>query len=117
MNYILKNNKKQAWRHGEIIGVLINKLPDGLELSKSKVIMVGSHSNSHTIDKGELYFKKEGDYVFGYLVAKNTTLLHPEHGDKNGRAKIADGIYKLIKQNDSCPRLIWNFLTIKKLKI
>lgn len=65
--------------------------------------MVGSHGNNHNIDKGELYFKKESNFIFGYLVAQNTTLLHPEHGDKNGEAKIEDGIYKLIKQNEFTP--------------
>lgn len=98
-----KYTKTQAYRHGEIVLVKVGKLPDDLELSKSKVIMVGSHGNSHIIDHGELYFKKGGDFVFGYLVAKSTTLLHPEHGDKNGRAKIEDGVYKLIKQNEFTP--------------
>lgn len=90
--------KTQAIRHGEILLKVIEKLPEDLELSKSKIIMQGSHNNAHSIDKGELYFKKDGDYIFGYLVAKNTTLLHPEHGDKNGKAKIPDGIYELRKQ-------------------
>jgi hypothetical protein len=96
--------KKQAYRHGEICLVKIDKLPKGLTLSKGKVLMVGSHNNSHTIDKGKIYLKKDGDYIFGYLVAKDTTLLHAEHGDKKGRAKIKDGIYELRKQNEYTPQ-------------
>lgn len=91
------------YRHGEVCLKGVEKLPEGLELSKSNVIMVGSHANSHKIDKGELYFKKEGEYVFGYLVAKNTTLLHPEHG-VNGKAKIEDGVYQLIRQVEYTPQ-------------
>lgn len=92
------------YRHGEIALIGIVKLPETLEKSDNKVIMTGSHGNNHTIDKGELYFKKEGDFSFGYLVAKDTHLLHPEHKEKNGKScKIADGIYQLIKQNEFTP--------------
>lgn len=92
------------YRHGEIALVGVKELPKDLELSNSKCIMVGSHGNSHTIDNGDLYFKKDGDFIFGYLVAKNTHLIHPEHKEKNGKScKIADGIYQLIKQNEYTP--------------
>lgn len=95
--------KQKGYRHGEIALVKVDKLPDDLELSGSKVLMVGSHNNSHSIDRGELYFKKEGDFGFGYLVAKNTSLLHPEHSPKVGKAKLEDGVYKLIKQSEFTP--------------
>lgn len=91
------------YRHGEIGLIGIKELPEGLEESKTKVLMVGSHNNSHTIDKGKIYLKKEDDFVFGYLVAKDTSLLHPEHSPKVGDAKIEDGVYKLIKQNEFTP--------------
>lgn len=99
----IKYEKKQCYRHGEILLVKVNKLPKGLKISDSKCIMQGSHSNSHTIDNGKLYFVKEGTYVFGYLVAKNTSLLHSEHSPKIGDAKIKNGIYQLIKQNEYTP--------------
>lgn len=95
--------KLNNYRHGEIVLKGIDKLPKGLELSKSKIIMVGSHGNNHSIDTGKLYFNKEGDFVFGYLVAKNTNLLHPEHKEKNKPCKIVDGYYQLIKQNEFTP--------------
>lgn len=99
--------KQKAYRHGEVLLVKVDKFPKDLEQSKqskSKVIMTGSHGNNHTIDNGKLYFKKNGDFEFGYLVAKNTSLLHPEHSPKVGKAKIKDGIYKLIKQNEYTPQ-------------
>ncbi len=98
--------KKQAYRHGEIVLVKVEKLPNGLEVSKSKIMMTGSHGNNHSIDTGKLYFTEpiDGDFTFGYLVAKNTNLLHPEHKDKKtGKCKIQDGIYQLIKQNEYTP--------------
>lgn len=97
--------KKQAYRHGEILLLKIEKLPDGLELSNSKIIMTGSHGNNHTIDTGKLYFVKptKRDFTFGYLVAKNTNLLHPEHREKNGKCPIKNGVYQLIKQNEFTP--------------
>lgn len=90
--------KKQAFRHGEILLVKTSKLPKGLKKSASKVIETGSHGHSHYIDKGEIYFVKESDFVFGYLKADNTKLFHEEHSPKG--AKIDNGIYQLIKQQE-----------------
>src|SRR5579885_3247052 len=98
-------SKQKAYRHGEIVLLSVENLPEGLKASKSRTIMVGSHGNNHDIDRGVLYFKKEGDFVFGYLEAKNTSLLHPEHKEKNGKpCKIEDGFYQLIKQNEYTPQ-------------
>lgn len=91
------------YRHGEIGFIGIEKLPEGLELAQTNQIMVGSHGNSHSIDKGELYFKNDGEFKFGYLVAKDTNLLHPEHSPNIGDAKLQDGVYQLIKQNEFTP--------------
>lgn len=96
-------DKKQAYRHGEIMLLKVEKLPDGLTKSKEKTFMVGSHGHNHSIDKGELYLVKENEYVFGYLVAKGTSLLHPEHSPKVGDAKIKDGVYQLRKQQEYTP--------------
>jgi len=104
MSYHQNMKKKQCYRHGEILLVKIDKLPKGLKVSESKVIINGSHSNAHTINNGKLYFAKEGDFIFGYLVAKNTSLLHPEHSPKIGDAKIKDGVYQLVKQNEFTPQ-------------
>lgn len=92
----------KAYRHGEIALIEIENLPEGLEPSQSNILMTGSHGNNHSVDQGEIYLKQDG-FVFGYLVAKGTNLLHPEHKDKSGKAKIEDGIYKLIKQQEFTP--------------
>jgi hypothetical protein len=98
------NKKVKAIRHGEICLVYIDELPQGLFKSESKVITQGSHNNSHSISEGELYFKNVDQYTFGYLVAKNTKLLHPEHGQQNKSklrtAAIPDGVYELRKQQE-----------------
>lgn len=93
----------KAYRHGETLLVKIDSLPEGLEPSNTKVFMVGSHGNNHSIDNGIIYLKKEDDFTFGYLEAKETSLLHPEHSPKIGDAKIEDGFYKLIKQQEYTP--------------
>lgn len=97
--------KKQVYRHGEIALVKIDKLPEGLKNSESKVLIEGSHGNSHSISSGQIYFKQVDNFIFGYLVAKNTKLLHTEHGEIKGRktlreADIADGVYELRKQQE-----------------
>ena len=92
----------QAIRHGEIAFIKVSKLPTGLKKSASKTIVKGSHGNNHDFDNGELYLKTGDQYVIGYLKAKGTTLYHAEHG-KNGKAKIADGIYEIRKQQEFTP--------------
>lgn len=90
--------KTQCYRHGEICFEIIKELPTGLKKEKQKEIKKGSHGNSHSYDKGELYFKNENEYIFGYFVAKDTTLTHPEHGEGGGKlrkAKLPDNIYRL----------------------
>jgi hypothetical protein len=92
----------KAFRHGEIAFIKISDLPEGLKQEKSKVIMQGSHNNSHSFDNGKLYFKKVDTYIFGYFMAKNTILFHPDHGAGKGikKAKLPDGIYELRKQQE-----------------
>lgn len=107
MKYILdKNGKKQVWRHGEVFLVLVDSIPKkGVKKSISKTFMVGSHGHNHDIDNGEIYFLDEKEeFVFGYLKAKNTNLIHEEHKDETGSAKIPDGNYQLIKQQEITPK-------------
>ena len=89
------------FRHGDMGIFEINELPEGLKKSSRKVLLTGSHGHDHTFDKGEFYPVDDGQ-IIGYLVAKGTTLFHPEHGEevKSGLrpAKIKDGIYRLIRQ-------------------
>lgn len=92
----------KAYRHGEVLLVRIEQLPEGLKPSNTKVFMIGSHGNNHSIDNGTIYFKDDG-FTFGYLEAKNTSLYHPEHQDETGKASIEDGFYKLIKQQEYTP--------------
>jgi len=97
---------KKAFRHGEIAFVKIDKLPDGLTNNKSKILMKGSHGHDHTFDKGEMYLKKVNEFVFGYFVAKDTTLFHQEHGVGKGKlkkAELPDGVYELRKQQEFTP--------------
>lgn len=93
---------KQAYRHGEVLLLKIDKLPDGLTKSNTNVFMVGSHGHNHSIDNGELYLQQDGT-THGYLIANNTSLIHPEHSPNVGDAKIEDGIYQIIKQQEYTP--------------
>lgn len=98
------------YRHGDLGLFEINELPEGLKKSTSKTLMTGSGGHNHTFDHGEFYTKQNG-LVVGYLVAKNTSLYHPEHGQEMPksyqqrygnvkRAKISDGVYELRKQQE-----------------
>jgi hypothetical protein len=93
------------YRHGDLVLEGVEKLPEGLTPTKTKKIMVGSGGNPHSINNGTPYFKDMNNFVFGYLVASNTSLFHREHGDKKvgdlKSAKIDDGIYQLRKQHEN----------------
>ena len=89
------------YRHGDIALIEVNKIPDKLKASRSKRLHKGK-TQEHKFDNGVFYPKEQG-IVIGYFVAKNTTLLHPEHGkgDKgNKKAKIKDGIYEVRVQQE-----------------
>jgi hypothetical protein len=92
-----------TYRHGEVMLREVEKLPQDLTKAKTKVFMTGSHGHNHSINTGDLYFHKDGEFIFGYLVAKNTSLLHPEHSPNVGDAQIADGVYELRKQQEYTP--------------
>jgi hypothetical protein len=93
--------KQKAYRHGENLLLKVDSLPENLTKSGSNIFMTGSHGNNHSLDNGELYLTGESP-EYGYLVASNTRLFHPEHGSKDGEL-IEDGIYKLIKQQEYTP--------------
>lgn len=102
-----------AYRHGEIAFVKIDKLPTNLTETKQKEFLKGSHGNPHTFDNGSLYLKNVDSNVFGYFVAKNTTLFHKEHGEGNDKpreAKLPNGTYELRRQvefiNDEMKQVI-----------
>ena len=90
--------KKQVWSHGEIGFVKIDKLPEGLEVSKTNTFAKGNEGNSHTFTGGKIYLKNVNEFVFGYFVAKNTKLFHPQHSPKG--CALPDGVYELRKQNE-----------------
>lgn len=93
--------KTKAYRHWEILLEVINKLPEWLEKTNQNEFIKWSHWHSHSFDNWELYLKKEDEFIFGYFIAKNTTLLHSEHWDWNNnlkQSKIKDWIYRCRRQ-------------------
>jgi len=92
---------KKAYRHGDMALEIVDKIPIGLKEKKTSILMEGSHGNNHTFKNGKFFPKLEGEFIFGYFQAKeNCILLHPEHGDKKGQAKIEKGFYRLRKQHE-----------------
>lgn len=93
----------KAYRHGDLCLVPVKSLPTSLTKADTNVLMTGSHGNDHKVVNGEVYFKNENKFVFGYLKAKKgAKLLHVDHGDKKAGAfrecSIPEGCYQLRKQ-------------------
>lgn len=93
----------KGYRHGDLALLPIKSLPKGLKKTDTDIIMTGSHGNDHKVLNGEIYFKDENRFVFGYLKAKKgAKLLHKDHGDKKvGSLKecsIPEGNYQLRRQ-------------------
>jgi hypothetical protein len=87
---------KKIYSHGEISFLTIDKLPEGLEKSKTDVFAKGRTGNNHTFKGGDIYLKNINEYIFGYFVAKNTKLYHPEHSPKG--VELPDGVYEMRRQ-------------------
>ena len=91
----------KIYRHGEIAFVKVAKIPK-LPIAKSSTFATGSHGNHHTFKSGKMYLlEKPEQYVFGYFVAKNTKLFHPEHSP-NG-CGLPNGKYEMRKQVEFTP--------------
>lgn len=90
--------KKQAYRHGEIVFVKIDKLPENLVATKTDVFAKGNTGNSHTFKGGKIYLKNEGQYIIGYFKASKTKLYHTEHSPKG--VSLPDGMYEIRKQSE-----------------
>jgi len=103
-NYKRANGKIQIIRWGEVHLALIKKLPTGLKKAKTDVVMTGSSNNPHIVRNCDIYFKKESDYIFGYLKAKQgNKFLHPQHGKGKGGMKefsVRGKYYQLLVQNE-----------------
>ena len=68
-------------RHGDLVLIEIDKLPEGLTETNSKIIMTGSGGYDHTFNKGKLYLKNVSQFIIGYFVSEEGTILfHKEHG-------------------------------------
>ena len=100
---------KQAIRHWDVLLVKEDRLPEWLTIHNSKIFLSGKNNN-HEISQWEIYLTKDpktlrdDEFMYGYLVAKNTTLIHNEHSpmsDENRNASIPDGIYSLYKQKET----------------
>ena len=92
-------------RHGDMALIGIEKLPDGITASKSKVLMVGSGGNDHVFTVGKFYPRTDGQTVGYFEAMDGTKLIHPDHGTiVPGKAMrevdIAPGIYIVIKQSE-----------------
>ena len=114
-------------RHGDLSLIGIKKLPAKLIKSDTKVLMVGSGGNDHSITQGKVYLKKDNPSAkwggqilvnlgakgvknpatlvnhIGYVVApKGCLLLHTDHGEKKKgktfREIPIEGIFGLIGQ-------------------
>jgi len=94
-------------RHGDLVLIGIEKLPEGLTATEATVIMKGSGGNDHTVVKGVIYPNADRQFIVGYLEAKRgCRLLHPEHG-KNRKisgdlriVRIPQGFYELRRQSE-----------------
>lgn len=94
------------YRHWDVALIGVAELPSDIKESKTKVFLVGKN-NSHSIDMWKIYLLKdpntlsESEFLYWYIQAKNTKLLHSEHSNK--WVKIEDWFYALYKQKEETP--------------
>lgn len=93
----------KAIRHGDLLLVETEKLPSGLTVTDTDIIMHGSNGNAHKAVDCKLYLHNEGQFIIGHLVTgEKACLLHKEHGKGKGEFKKAplpaNKIYELRRQ-------------------
>lgn len=79
-------------RHGDMALIGIDKLPEGLKASKSRVLMTGSHGNNHAFTGPGTFYPHEGNRgtlrIVGYFDAKKGTMLtHLDHGPEGEKLR------------------------------
>lgn len=100
---------KKGIRHGDVLLIKEDKLPEWLKRHNSNIFLAWKNNN-HEISQWEVYITKNPDtlrdneFQYGWIVAKNTTLIHNEHSplnDKKKDASISDWVYSIWKQKES----------------
>lgn len=91
------------FRQGDLGYLKVKSLPKKLNTSfeAGTIFSGGTGGHDHDFKGGKFYPVSDEENVVGYLDAKNTTLLHPEHGEGSGAVKtgtIEDGLYKIVRQ-------------------
>lgn len=102
---------KTAIRHWDVLLLKEDSLPSGLKIHNSNIFLAWKNNN-HEISQWEIYIIKypntlrDNEFKYGYVVAKNTTLIHNEHSPLNNtlrNALIPDGVYSIWKQKENTP--------------
>lgn len=90
------------YRQGDLAYIAIKELPKGVDAGfKEGIIFSGGTGGHDHSFKGGKFYPVDEQNVIGYLEAKKTMLIHPEHGEGKGAVKtgdIEDGIYKVVRQ-------------------
>lgn len=91
------------FRHGDMALIGVEKLPDGLTASTSKVLMKGSGGNDHAFTAGTFYPNEDGQTVGYFVAVEGTRLVHPDHGQivegqALRQAEIPAGVYEVRRQ-------------------
>ena len=100
---------KIVHRHGDLTFVPIQEIPQGLEKSKTNIILLaGTGGHPHTHKGGTLYRKSEGIYQIGFIESdKPIKLYHAHHGKKkvNGLKEgvIPAGKYQINRAVETLP--------------
>lgn len=92
----------EFFRQGDLAYLGVDKLRelDVKPISSGTIFSGGTGGHNHDFKGGKFYAKEDGN-ILGYIEAKKTTLLHPEHGEGEGVIKSAvlpDGLYKVLRQ-------------------
>jgi len=94
------------YRHWDVALIGVSEIPKDLKETKTRVFLAGKN-NSHSIDNGIIFIIKdqnllrENEFLYGYIKAKNTKLIHSEHSIEG--ANIEDWFYALYKQKEETP--------------
>jgi hypothetical protein len=93
--------KKKAYRHGDVVIVRIDRIPDGLKPSRlGRTLAEGEVTgHAHVMTSGDVSLYEKDDVLYMHVESDEATLTHEEHET----ITIPNGDYMIERQREYTP--------------
>lgn len=96
-------NKKQIYRHGEVLLIQVKDLPEGKKTQHKSFIVGHSETGHNHVLEGVFEVLEAEDSNLFFLLENPTSLVHKKTTDKHRTLEIKKGIYKRFHDTEYNP--------------